>query len=125
MKFQHESLEGQLIVQRYDEEGVVVNEKKYSQSLIFGADLQPVDWQNTSENTLNLENCEWLYNQCPAQMEVLLIGTGKKQVFPNTPIRRFFAEKKCPVEYMDTQAACRTYNILVGEGRQVIAALLI
>jgi len=72
-----------------------------------------------------LAHCEWLYGQCPDSMEVLLIGTGAKQVFPGMDIRKFFANKRCPVEYMDSQAACRTYNILIGEGRHVIAAILL
>jgi uncharacterized protein len=125
MKFQPENLEGQLIVQSYDEKSVVINGVAHHQSVAFGTDLPPTPWPNPEQNGLTLAMCEWLYEHCPSDMEVLLIGTGQKQVFPAIAIRRFFIEKKCPVEYMDTQAACRTYNILVGEGRHAIAALIL
>ena len=125
MKFQPEALDSQFIVQRYDEDGVVISGFVHRQSVVFGSQLAPLPWSATAAVGLTLPQAEALHAQCPAGMEVLLIGTGTRQVFPGAEIRRFFANRKCPVEYMDTQAACRTYNILVGEGRQVIAALLI
>lgn len=125
MKFQPESLDNQFIVQRYDEDGVVISGRLQTESVVFGSDLTPQPWPNAGTGPLTLDQCEWLYEQCPAHMEVLLIGTGPKQVFPDMAVRKFFASKRCPVEYMDSQAACRTYNILIGEGRQVIAAILI
>ncbi|WP_370261709.1 Mth938-like domain-containing protein [Limnobacter sp.] len=125
MKFQPEALDSQFIVQRYDEDGVVISGFIHRQSVVFGSSMPPTPWEATATGGLTLSHCEALHAQCPAGTEVLLIGTGPKQVFPGAEVRRFFASRNCPVEYMDTQAACRTYNILVGEGRQVIAALLI
>ena len=57
-------------------------------------------------------------------LEILLIGTGPKQRFPHPRLTRALAEKRVGIEAMDLQAACRTYNILVAEGRRVAAALL-
>ena len=57
-------------------------------------------------------------------LEILLIGTGAKQRFSHPKLTRALAEKRIGVESMDLQAACRTYNILVSEGRRVAAALL-
>lgn len=125
MKFQPESLDNQFVVQRYDQEGVVISGRVQTESVVFGTDFAPRIWEHVNSGPLILAHCEWLYALCPPTMEVLLVGTGTKQVFPGTDIRRFFASKNCPVEYMDSQAACRTYNILVGEGRQVIAAILL
>jgi uncharacterized protein len=58
-------------------------------------------------------------------LEILLIGTGLKQRFPHPRLTRALAEKRIGVEVMDMQAACRTYNILMAEGRRVAAALLL
>ncbi|GLR25746.1 Mth938-like domain-containing protein [Limnobacter litoralis] len=124
MKFQPEIIDGQHIVQSYDSEGVVINGKKHAHSVVFGTNLPVTQWENASLD-LSTGMFEWLYSTRPEDTEVLIIGTGAKQVFPSADIRRFFAQKNCPVEYMDTQAACRTYNILVGEGRHVVAAILI
>ena len=59
------------------------------------------------------------------ELEILLIGTGPKQRFPHPRLTRALAEKRIGVEVMDTQAACRTYNILMAEGRRVAAAILL
>lgn len=57
--------------------------------------------------------------------EIVLLGTGAKQQFPNPALLRPLMEARIGFEIMDTQAACRTYNILMGEGRNVAAALII
>lgn len=60
----------------------------------------------------------------PNRPEILLVGTGQKQVFLSQDILRPLMRAGIGVECMSTQAAARTYNILMAEGRQVIAALL-
>ena len=57
-------------------------------------------------------------------MEIVLIGTGSRQRFPSPALLRPLIEARIGFEVMDLAAACRTYNILVGEGRAVAAALL-
>jgi uncharacterized protein len=57
-------------------------------------------------------------------MRVLILGTGACQVFPSAAVRRAFAEAGLALEPMDTGAACRTYNVLLAEGRSVGAALV-
>ena len=56
--------------------------------------------------------------------DILLIGTGTKQVFLPPAKRREIREKGPVAEVMDTGAACRTFNLLLAEGRRVAAALL-
>ena len=58
------------------------------------------------------------------EMRVLILGTGEHQVFPAAAVRRAFAEAGLALEPMDTGAACRTYNVLLAEGRPVGAALI-
>ena len=57
--------------------------------------------------------------------DVLLLGTGLRQRFPSPALLRPLIESGRGFEIMDTAAACRTYNILVGEGRIVLAALIV
>ena len=54
----------------------------------------------------------------------LLLGTGATQVFPPRPLREAFAKAGIGLEAMDTGAACRTYNVLLAEGRIFAAALI-
>lgn len=58
------------------------------------------------------------------QIDYLLLGTGAVQVFPSDDVRRAFAEAGLGLEVMTTGAAARTYNVLLGEGRPVAAALV-
>jgi uncharacterized protein len=55
---------------------------------------------------------------------VVLLGTGPTHLMPSEPVRRLFAESNLGLEIMTTGAACRTYNVLLAEGRDVGAALL-
>jgi uncharacterized protein len=57
--------------------------------------------------------------------ELILIGTGSRQRFPAPELLKNLISAKIGFEIMDSQAACRTYNILVGEGRQVLLALIV
>jgi uncharacterized protein len=57
--------------------------------------------------------------------ELVIFGSGAVQRFPRPDLLRALINAKIGFEIMDTQAACRTYNILVGEGRQAMAALLL
>ncbi|MGI9411634.1 MAG: Mth938-like domain-containing protein [Hyphomicrobiaceae bacterium] len=54
----------------------------------------------------------------------LILGTGSKQIFPTPEIREAFAVAGLALDAMSTGAACRTYNVLLGEGRPVAAALV-
>jgi len=56
--------------------------------------------------------------------EIVILGTGRELHFPAESITRPLAENNIGLEIMDTGAACRSYNFLVGEGRRVVAALL-
>lgn len=58
------------------------------------------------------------------RIEVLLLGTGRFQVFPSSEIRGGLASAGLGLEPMDTGAACRTYNVLLAEHRRVAAALI-
>jgi uncharacterized protein len=57
-------------------------------------------------------------------LDLLLLGTGRRSQLPGGEVRRAFEEAGVALEVMDTGAACRTYNVLLGEGRPVGAALL-
>ena len=56
--------------------------------------------------------------------EVVLLGTGSRQRFPHPRLSRALADARIGLEAMSTAAACRTYNILMAEGRKVAAALI-
>ena len=57
--------------------------------------------------------------------EIVLLGTGARQQFPHPRLTQALAAAHVGFEVMDTRAACRTFNILLGEGRRAIAALIL
>ena len=59
-----------------------------------------------------------------SEIQFLLLGTGEAQVFPSIELRRAFNDAGIGLEFMDTGAAARTYNVLLGEKRDVAAALV-
>lgn len=59
-----------------------------------------------------------------AQTDFLLLGTGARQRLPDEKIRAAFEKSDIGLEFMDTGAACRTYNVILAEGRAVAAAVI-
>lgn len=101
---------------------VVVNNKRYENSIITMPDKIIEDWQAQTVEKLTEEHFELLI---PHEPEIILLGTGATLRFPSPLVTKNLLESKIGVEVMDTNAACRTYNILMAEGRNVAAALLI
>lgn len=82
-----------------------------------------VGWSATSAEALTLDDLVIL-RQEPAAIELLLLGTGRSFMLPSAELRAGLRDIGIRVEPMDTGAACRTYNILLAEGRPVGAALI-
>ena len=101
---------------------VVVNNKKYENSMITMPDKIIEDWQASTVEKLTEEHFKLLI---PYEPEIILLGTGATLRFPSPLVTKNLLESKIGIEVMDTNAACRTYNILMAEGRNVAAALLI
>lgn len=106
----------------YGEGYVVVNRTRHEASLIVLPDAPVEPWPPRSVEELTEAHFAPILAHTP---EIILLGTGAKLQFPSREIRIALAKLGIGVEIMDTFAACRTYNILAGEGRKVAAALLV
>ncbi len=129
---------------------VAVNGKRFQQPVVVMAAEVRTDWTATDFASLNAAHFDYFlaltgmpvspHPNLPPQAgegaivrcasftfmpEVILLGTGTKQQFAHPDLYRELIRAKIAVEFMDTPAACRTYNILVAEDRKVIAAVLI
>ena len=105
----------------YGEGYVAVNHEKYEQNLILLPDSLRPGWSTATVETLGEADMQTLLG---LGVEIVLLGTGNRLRFPAGALMRPFAPAGIGLEVMDLQAACRTYNILAAEGRQVAAALL-
>lgn len=102
-------------------EHVIVNRQSYMYSLIVTpTHLQA--WPPVTFDDLRAEHFALLLNFSP---DCILFGSGARFRFPSAALTASLTERGIGVEVMDTAAACRTYGVLLAEGRQVAAALLI
>jgi uncharacterized protein len=100
---------------------ITVNETVYRQSLLITPERLYTDWLVNSSEGLAEAHFQRIADLRP---EVVLLGTGATTRFPPAPLTRPLITAGIGLEVMDTAAACRTYNILMGDGRRVLAALL-
>jgi len=106
----------------YDDHEIKVNAQKYHSGLSIHAGVVTSPWGPERLRDLDLTHFTEFTNSAP---EILILGTGRKTLFPDAAIMAFLAEQHIGFECMDSRAAARTYNILVAEGRKVSAALLL
>ena len=122
MKIEREQTEGRNIFTGYGGGWVEVNKKRYESSLVVSGDRVVVDWPLGSVGEISGDHLAAILELEP---EILLLGTGATFVFPDRALLAPLYSAHIGVEVMDTAAACRTYNILLGEGRNVVAALVL
>jgi len=100
----------------------MVNGERYDHNVVVLANEIRSNWTATDFETLSEVHFEYFLALKP---DVLLLGTGPQQRFAHPGLYHSLTNTGIGVEFMDTPAACRTYNILVAEDRKVIAAILL
>ena len=121
MKFQPEHSSAQSIT-GYGPGWISVGAEKITRSIILGSNGLRLDWPCTRFEDLTPAHFSQL---AELEAEVIVFGSGTRTRFAPPAWLQPLMAKRVGVESMDTQAACRTYNILAGEGRNVIAALML
>ena len=99
-----------------------VREHVIRSSVILTASRIVFDWPPRAIEDLRIAHLEAVLELQP---EIVLLGTGELQVFPAPDIGATVHKAGIGFEVMNTRAACRTYNVLVQEGRHVAAALIV
>jgi len=110
------------VVRAYVPGRLHVGERELARSVIVCGATLIDDWRPQHVSELTASDLEVVL---ALQPQVLLLGSGARQVFPPPELLAPLYAARVGFEVMDTGAACRTYNVLVGEGRQVAAALII
>jgi uncharacterized protein len=122
MRFAQDSTSGSNVIRAYGNGEIRVNETVYRGALILSATTVIVD-----ANIQNLDDLIALGSArtLALEPELVLLGTGVRQIFPAASFGAQFLRAGIGFEVMDTSAACRTFNVLVGEQRRVAAMLLV
>jgi len=121
MKMQADRIEGQNAVQRHSVEGVVVNGIEHRSSVVVPWRGEVASWPVDDFTALAEAHFAQLAALAP---EIVIFGSGARIRFVKPVLLRPLIERRIGVETMDTAAACRTYNVLLAEGRSVVLAAL-
>lgn len=111
-----------LAITAYDARYIDVNGLRLTKSFLLTPQRLIENWAPDSLDGVTESDLQAVVDLgCP----IILLGTGTRQRFPAPALLRPFIERRIGVEVMDSGAACRTYNVLMAEGRDVAAALII
>jgi uncharacterized protein len=121
MKLRADRIEGQNAIARHGPEGVIVNNVEHRHSVVVPWEGAVLPWQVEAFAELAESHFARLVELNP---ELVIFGSGERLRFVAPALMRALIERGIGVDTMDTAAACRTYNVLLAEGRSVVAALL-
>lgn len=122
MKLHLTKTDGNQMITAFSGNAVSINHVPYSHSILVTADVLYTDWNVADFDRLTTAHFERIASLQP---EVVLLGTGSTHRFVHPKLSLSLTSQGIPVECMTTDAACRTYNILMSEGRKVVAALIV
>ncbi|HUP95812.1 MAG TPA: Mth938-like domain-containing protein [Burkholderiales bacterium] len=106
----------------YGEGYVAINNQRFEHNVLVMPGRDITRWDPAGFDALAIADFSALL---ALQPEIVILGTGDTLRFPKPELTRPLAAAHVGFEAMDTKAACRTYNVLVAEGRQVVAAILV
>jgi len=121
MKVDRDTAEGRNAFTGYGSGYVAINGRRIERSVLVRPEAID-DWTVASVGQLAPEHVQQVL---AAKPEIVLLGSGARFAFPDPAVLAPLYAARIGVEVMDTPAACRTYNILAGEGRNVVAALVV
>jgi len=121
MKFSEADSAGGHLIIGYGPGRILIGGRTYTRGLIVSPEHIDADWGPRNAKDLAAEHFDALLTLDP---QIIIVGTGKYQVFPDPGIYLAILQRGLGIDIMDTGAACRTYNILVSEGRKVAAGLI-
>ncbi len=121
MKLQADRIDGQNAIARHGPDGVIVNGVEYTCSVVVPWQGEVAPWPVASFEELQALHFDKIIEARP---QVVIFGSGARLRFPPPRVLSGLMKARIGFETMDNAAACRTYNVLLAEGRSVVAALL-
>ncbi len=122
MHFARDDNASEFLIKRYVAGRITIGITEHTQSLILTHNKLIPDWEPHDFQALQAAHFTLVAALDP---EVVILGTGAQLHFPHPSITAELLTQGIGFEAMDTAAACRTYNVLLSEGRRVVAALLL
>ena len=111
-----------LFVRRIGARSITVVDREFTRSLVLSPERAIEDWPVSHAGQLDASHVDAILELQP---EVVILGTGERQVFPTAAFMAGFLSRGVGVEVMDNAAAARTYDLLAGENRRVVVAFIL
>ena len=122
MELQLENHRSGYHIDSFIDNAVVIGEVRYTTSLIVTPEQVIHDWPPQHPDQLTIDDLGMILTLKPA---LILVGTGNALQFPDSVILKEIIRAGIGIDFMDSRAVCRTYNILASEGRHVAAGIVI
>ncbi len=122
MKFAQDSQDEGYVITAYGDDNISINGKTFEQSIIITRTKLNESWDVSAIELLQTQHIKQILAFNP---ELIIIGTGNKLVFPAVEVYSAVIKHGIGIDFMDTRAACRTYNILMSEGRNIVTGLIL
>lgn len=114
--------EGRQVIQKYGNGGFQIAGVAFKSSVLVMSETS-ITWDVQAPSEITLDNLAPLF-QNDNRPGIILIGCGQRFLAPPKDLRRQLKEQGASLEWMDTGAACRTFNVLLTEERRAVAALI-
>ena len=108
-------------IQSIGPDHVTIQDTTYHHSLLVGAHLLETSWNPPTMEALTAGDLDTLFKYQP---EVIVLGQGVTQCFPDPAIFHLCHSRGIGLECMTLEAACRTFNVLMSENRRALLAIL-
>jgi uncharacterized protein len=122
MRFTQDQSSNVNVIRGYGPGELRINDQMYASSVIVAA--SSIRSEPAVADVADLA-AEHVTRVLEFEPELVLVGTGRRQVFPSAAFGAQFLKAGIGFEVMDTGAACRTFNVLVSEQRRVVALLIV
>ena len=110
------------LIKAYEPGTIRINEEIFNANVIVANDEIISRWNTPTVAALSMEDFQ---KMAALEPMIILLGTGESQHFPDPALLTPLIERQIGLETMTTRNACHTYNVLVHEGRRVVAALFV
>ena len=122
MQLSHDYPEGYLFFRNCASDAITIVDRVLTRSFLLAPDRLVEDWPVTRAEAFDLLAVDAL---AALEPEVVLLGTGARQVFPAREAMAALLRRRIGIEVMTNAAAARTYSVLAGEGRRVVAGFVL
>ena len=121
MKLTLQTNKSDVFIKNYENHKIYINDEVFENNIMI-INSNITKWEITS---LKISTHEYYKEILMAKPEIIIIGTGTKLIMPDNKLIHEIHKKNIGIEFMITESACKTYNVLASENRNIAAGLLL